>query len=143
MEGTVENTMNYELFTLIFGFMGLALIVGRNSLKLTERMEQMRKETNQRLEELQKDTNQRLEELRKKIDARFDQIQTETGQRIESMREEMSQFRTEMNRRFDEANIEMNRRFDTISHDVADLRERMARVEENLKTGEARNKSAA
>ena len=55
----------------------------------------------------------------------------------------MNQFRTEMNRRFDEANMEMNRRFDTISHDIADLRERTARVEENVRTRETRNQSAA
>lgn len=50
-----------------------------------------------------------------------------------ALRSDMNQLRTEMNRRFDEANTEMNRRFDMISHDVADLRERVARVEERLR----------
>ena len=52
-------------------------------------------------------------------------------------------FRTEMNRRFDEASTEMNRRFDTINHDMADLRERVTRVEETVKTRKTPNQSAA
>ena len=124
--------MNYELFALIVGFMGLAFIMNRNTVTLMGHMEQMRKETNQRLEEFRKDTNER-----------FDGIRTETGERIESMRQEMNQFRTEMNRRFDQANMEMNRCFDTISHDIADLRERMTRVGENLKTRDTPNQSGA
>ena len=39
-------------------------------------------------------------------------------------------FRTEMNRRFDEASMESTRRFDMLGRDTANLRERMARVEE-------------
>ena len=124
--------MDYELFALIVGFMGLAFIMNRNTVALTGRIEQMRKETNQRLEEIRKDTSER-----------FERMGAETGERFADMRKEMNQFRTEMNRRFDEANIEMNRRFDTISHDIADLRERMARVEENLRNSKTRDQNAA
>ncbi|MYD85407.1 MAG: hypothetical protein F4Y14_04040 [Acidobacteria bacterium] len=72
-----------------------------------------------------------------------EQLRKETEQRFENSRNEMNQFRTEMNRRFDEANTERNRRFDRLRHDMADLRERMARIDENLRTRETRPQNAA
>ncbi len=112
--------MSYELFVLIVGFMSLAFLMNRNTVTLIGHIERMRNETNQRFEEFRK----------------------ENGERIESMRQEMNQFCTEMNRRFDESNTEMNRRFDTLSHDIADLRERVTRVEESLKARDTRSQSA-
>ena len=113
--------MNYELFAMIVGFTGLAFVMNRNTVTLMGQMEQVRRETTQR----------------------FDRIRTETGERIEGLRQEMNRFRTEMNRRFDESKTEMNRRFDTISRDIAALREGVTRVEESLKSRDARSRRAA
>ena len=111
--------MNYELFAMIVGFTGLAFLSNRTTSTLMDQMEQMRRETIQR----------------------FDGVRTQTGERIEGLRQEMNQFRTEMNRRFDESNTEINRRFDTLSRDIADLREGVTRVEESLKSRDARSRS--
>ena len=113
--------MEFDLFTLIIGFMALAVMMNGNTMSLRDHIDRVRKESDQRL----------------------DQLRTETGKHVASIRQEMNQFRTEMNRRFDEANTEMNRRFDTISHDMADLRERITRVEETVKTRATPNQSAA
>lgn len=115
--------MEFDLFalTLIIGFVALAVMMSQNTMFLRDRMDGMRKESDQR----------------------FDRFRREIDECVVSVRQEMNQFRTEMNRRFDEANTQMNRRFDTISHDMADLRERVTRVEETVKTREAPNQSAA
>ena len=126
--------MEFDLFTLtlIIGFVALAVMMNGSTMSLRDHIDRVRKES-----------DQRLDQFRTEIRREVGQLRTETGEQAVSIRQEMNQFRTEMNRRFGEANTGMNRRFDTISHDMADLRERVTRVEETVKTRETPNQSAA
>ena len=133
--------MEFDLFmpTLIIGFMALAVMMNQSTLSLRDDIDRVRKESDQRLDQFRTEIGEQVASIRREMG----QLQTETGKQVASIRQEMNQFRTEMNRRFDEASTEMNRRFDTISHDMADLREGVTRVEETVKTRETPNRSAA
>ena len=86
--------MTFDIVALIFGFVGLALVINRNTMQ-----------------------------LRRDIADEVGGLRRELGGQVEALR-------TEMNRRFDEASMESTRRFDMLGRDTANLRERMARVEE-------------
>ena len=103
--------LDFEVISLVVGFLGLAYMLNRNTLSTLDKVEQLRKDTNQR----------------------FDQIQAVTERRFEQLHNEMVQFRTEMNQRFDGSINIINGRFDTMGQDIASLRERTARFEENEK----------
>ena len=94
------SELDFEVVSLVVGFLGLAYILNRNTLSTLDKVEQLRKETNQRFEQLHN---------------------------------EMVHLRTEMNQRFDGSTNIMNGRFDTMGQDIASLRERTARFEENEK----------
>ena len=138
LEGSQEtargNNMEFDLFTLtlIIGFVALAVMMNGSAMSLRDHIDRVRKESDQRLDQFGTEIRREMGQLR-----------TETGGHVASIRQEMNQFRTEMSRRFDEANTGMNRRFETISHDMADLRERVTRVEETVKTRETPNQNAA
>ena len=88
------ESMTFDIVALIFGFVGLALVINRNTMQ-----------------------------LRRDIADEVGGLRRELGGQVEALR-------TEMNRRFDEASMESTRRFDMLGRDTANLRERMARVEE-------------
>ena len=117
--------MNYEIVTLVIGFVGLAVILNRNTVALTGRMDQLRS-----------DLAGQTEKVRAELRA-------ELAGQIGSLGTELNAFRTGMNRRFDDAGVETNRRFDGLGRDIGALRERMARVEEAGGAGaETRSRSA-
>ena len=149
--------MEFDLFTVIIGFMALAVIMNRSTVSVMGHIDRVRKESDQRLDQFRTELGECVASIRQEmgqlraeigehvagIRQEMGHFRTELGEQVVSIRQEMNQFRTEMNRRFDEANTEMNRRFDTIGHDMADLRERITRVEEAVKTRETPNQSAA
>ena len=117
--------MNYEILTMVMGFVGLAVILNRNTVALTGRMDQLRSELAGQSEKVRSE------------------LRTELAGQIGTLRTELNAFRTEMNRRFDDDGVETNRRFDALGRDIGDLRERMARVEEAGGAGaETRSRSA-
>ena len=149
--------MEFDLFTMIIGFMALAIMLNRSTMSVRDHIDRVRKESDQRLDQFRTEIGEQVASIRQEmgqlrtetgeqvasVRQEMGQLRTEVGEQVASIRQEMNQFRTEMNRRFDEASTEMNRRFDTISHDMADLRERVTRVEETVKTRETPNQSAA
>ena len=59
--------MSYEIFTMIIGFMSLAVIMNRNTAFLIEELDKTGKKMNQRLDEIRADANHRLKSVRTEI----------------------------------------------------------------------------
>ena len=63
---------------------------------------------------------------------RIDELKTDTVTQIDELKTEMRSQLTETNRRFDNLTTEMNQRFDQVNRELADNRERMAKLEGSL-----------
>ena len=70
------------------------------------------------IRDLRTETSERFGELRAETNERFKELRAETGERF-------GELRAEMDARFEK----MDARFDKVDGDIAELRERMARVE--------------
>ena len=76
------------------------------------------------MKDMKTDLGARIDETNKRID--------DTNRRIDSTHQEINSLRTEMNQRFESLTSEMHQRFDRVHHDLAENRERMAKLEGSL-----------
>ena len=67
-------------------------------------------------------------DLKDNMNGRIDDLKTDTTKQIGDLKTEMNN----LNRRFDSLTSEMNRRFDEVNRELADNRERMAKLEGSL-----------
>lgn len=68
-------------------------------------------------------------DLKENINARMTELKTDTRNRIDELKTDMNGRFAEMNRRFEHLGSEMNQRFDQVNRELADNRERMAKLE--------------
>ena len=106
----------------IVGVMGLMLrILTTNITKQfelqAERMSELKADLNARIDEM----NRRIDETNRRIDERIGETNARIDDRI-----------GEISRRLDALTSEMHQRFDRVHEDVAELRERMAKLEGSL-----------
>ena len=78
--------------------------------------------------DLKESMNDRLANTTKQID----ELKTDTTKQIDELKTDINSRFTETNRRFDNLTNEMNRRFDEVNRELADNRERMAKLEGSL-----------
>lgn len=67
-------------------------------------------------------------DLKENMNARMIELKSDTAKRVDELKTDMTNQFTELNRRFDE----VNRRFDEVNRELADNRERMAKLEGSL-----------
>ncbi len=68
-------------------------------------------------------------DLKENMNARMTELKTDTKNRIDELKTDMNGRFAETNRRFESLGSEMNQRFDQVNRELADNRERMARLE--------------
>ena len=78
--------------------------------------------------DLKENMNKQIGDLKTGTEKRIDDLKSDTSTRIEELRADMKSQFAETGRRFDE----MNQRFDQINRELADNRERMAKLEGSL-----------
>ena len=78
--------------------------------------------------DLKENMNARMSELKNDAAKRVDELKNDATKRVDELKIDMKNQFTEMNHRFDE----MNRRFDQVNRELADNRERMAKLEGSL-----------
>ncbi len=102
--------MNLETITILIGF--LALVGGQFAtfLTLIVRMDRQSKQIENQVDALSKEMNRRFDDVNKEMNRRFDDVNNE------------------MNKRFHD----VDKRFDETIREIADQRERMARLEGSL-----------
>ena len=67
-ETVQEDNMEYvELFTLIIGFMTLAVIMNRSTMSLRDHNDRTRREADQRLEQFRTEIGKHLESIRQEM----------------------------------------------------------------------------
>ena len=74
-------------------------------------------------------------DLKENMNARMIELKGDTAKRVDELKTDMTNQFAEMNHRFDEVNRrfdEVNRRFDQVNRELADNRERMAKLEGSL-----------
>ena len=68
-------------------------------------------------------------DLKENMNARMTELKADTTNRIDELKTDMNSRFAETNRRFDSLGGEMNQRFDQVNRELADNRERMAKLE--------------
>lgn len=68
-------------------------------------------------------------DLKENVNARMTDLKTDTTNRIDDLKTDMNSRFAETNRRFESLGVEMNQRFDQVNRELADNRERMAKLE--------------
>ncbi len=101
--------MNAETITILLGFLALAGGQIATLLTLIIRTDRQRKELNDRIDAV----NRRIDEANKNVNKRFDDV----NKRFD-----------DVNKRFDD----VNKRFDETIREIAEQRERMAKLEGSL-----------
>ena len=84
--------MEFDLFTLIIGFMALAIMMNRSTVSVRDHIERVRKESDQRLGEFRTEFREQVASIRQEMG----QLRTEVGEQVASIRQEMGQLRTEV-----------------------------------------------
>ena len=69
-----------------------------------------------------------IREMRRGLNGRIDKTEKQLGERIDRTEKQLGDLAKDMNRRFDEVNV----RFDQVNRELADQRERMAKLEGSL-----------
>ncbi len=67
--------------------------------------------------------------LKENMNVRMTELMTDTTKRIDELRNDMNSRFAETNRRFENLGNEINQRFDQVNRELADNRERMAKLE--------------
>ena len=109
----MQESMNTETIAALVGFLALAGGQLATLLTLIIRMDRQRNEVNQRIDTLSKDINKRFED----VDKRFDKAADAVDKRFDAV-----------DKRFDA----VDKRFDETIREIAEQRERMARLEGSL-----------
>ena len=109
----MQESMNTETIAALVGFLALAGGQLATLLTLIIRMDRQRNEINQRIDTLSKDINQRFED----VSQRFDKAADAVDKRFDAV-----------DKRFDA----VDKRFDETIREIAEQRERMARLEGSL-----------
>ena len=88
---------------------------------------------------LRQDINQRFDDFKQDVNQRFDGFKQDVNQRVDGLRQDVDGLKTEVvksventDRRFDGLTRDMNQRFDEVNRELADQRERMAKLEGSL-----------
>ena len=82
--------------------------------------------------DLKDNINRRIDDLKRDTTKRFDDLKTDVNQRFDDLKTEVNQRFAETNGRVESLGSEVNRRFDEVSRELADNRERMAKLEGSL-----------
>ena len=80
--------------------------------------------------DLKDDINGRIDDLKRDTTKRFDDLKTDVNSRFSEMNQRFTS--EETNQRVESLANEMNRRFDEVNRELADNRERMAKLEGSL-----------
>ena len=81
-----------------------------------------------RLDDTNQQINRRLDDTNQQINRRLD----DTNRRLDDTSQQINSLRTETNRRFETLTTEMHQRFDRVHQELAENRERMAKLEGSL-----------
>ena len=71
-------------------------------------------------------------DLKESMNARIGDLKSDTTKRIDDLKTDMTTRFTAIDQRFESLTNEMNRRFDEVNRELADNRERMAKLEGSL-----------
>ena len=125
--------MSYELITMIVGFLSRAFILNRNTETLRKKVGSVARGHQPAAGG---DAKRDAQRFRRAPEAHRPGLRRAPEEDWKARPEHaggIKQSRTEINRRFDEANTEGDRRWNRISHDRAEPRECIARVEQSNK----------
>ena len=120
----MQESMNTETVAALVGFLALAGGQLATLLTLIIRMDRQRNEINQRIDTLSKDINQRFED----VNQRFDKAAEDVNQRFDKAADAVDKRFDAVDKRFDA----VDKRFDETIREIAEQRERMARLEGSL-----------
>ena len=79
--------------------------------------------------DLKENLTARMTDLKTDTAKRIGDLKTDTAKRIDDLKTDMNGRFAETNRRFESLGGEMNQRFDQVNRELADNRERMAKLE--------------